>query len=162
MSFPPRISSTLRTGLGVECRYGVIISMSRAVLHLVLPSLFTTIISKLARKVKSFLALYALFLQSLSSRYKGIILCFKYYFRLSPPLRDYMVYTMTIFLTWMVGSLGLAPSGSKTPVLQTGPLLVTVYLPICGGADKNRTCYPLRAREILYQMSYSPKNKKAQ
>jgi len=37
---------------------------------------------------------------------------------------------MTIFLTWMVGSLGLAPSGSKTPVLQTGPLLVTVYLPI--------------------------------
>jgi len=30
----------------------------------------------------------------------------------------------------LVGSLGLAPSGSKTPVLQTGPLLVTVYLPL--------------------------------
>jgi len=28
-----------------------------------------------------------------------------------------------------VGSQGLAPCGSKTPDLQSGPLLVTVYLP---------------------------------
>ena len=31
---------------------------------------------------------------------------------------------------------------------------------IFGGADKNRTCYLLRARETLSQMSYSPKNNK--
>ena len=93
---------------------------------------------------------------------ESIILCLKYYFRLRGPLSDYMGYIMTIFLTWMVGSLGLAPSGSKTPVLQTGPLLVTVYLPICGGADKNRTCYLIRARDALSQMSYSPQNRKAQ
>ena len=35
----------------------------------------------------------------------------------------------TELITYMVGSLGLAPSGSKTRVLQTRPLLVTVYLP---------------------------------
>ena len=29
----------------------------------------------------------------------------------------------------LVGSQGLAPCGSKTPDLQSGPLLVTVYLP---------------------------------
>ena len=46
--------------------------------------------------------LFAIILLPLSSRYKGIILCFKYYFRLSPHLKDYMVYAMTIFLTWMV------------------------------------------------------------
>ena len=47
--------------------------------------------------------LFAIILLPLSSRYKGIILCFKYYFRLSPHLKDYMVYAMTIFLTWVVG-----------------------------------------------------------
>ena len=93
---------------------------------------------------------------------ESIILCLKYYFRLRAPLSDYMGYIMTIFLTWMVGSLGLAPSGSKTPVLQTGPLLVTVYLPICGGAGRDRTCYLNSASVALYQMSYSPKNRKAQ
>ena len=44
---------------------------------------------------------------------ESIILCLKYYFRLKGPLSDYMGYIMTIFLTWMVGSLGLAPSGSQ-------------------------------------------------
>ena len=44
---------------------------------------------------------------------ESIILCLKYYFRLRGPLSDYMGYIMTIFLTWMVGSLGLAPSGSQ-------------------------------------------------
>ena len=92
---------------------------------------------------------------------ESIILCLKYYFRLRGPLSDYMGYIMTIFLTWMVGRDGVEPSQSQTADLQSGPLLVTVYLPICGGADKNRTCYPLRAREMLYQMSYSPKNRKA-
>ena len=50
LSFPPGVSSTLRAGLGVECRYGVIISMSRAVLHLILPSSSTYIIPRLVAK----------------------------------------------------------------------------------------------------------------
>ena len=131
--------------------------------------------------------LFAIILLPLSSRYKGIILCFKYYFRLSPHLRDYMVYAMTIFLTWMVGRAGVEPAQPQAGDLQSlglttcsvSPYLVGVAgfepatfcvlnrcSPIwakhlqCGGADKNRTCYPLRAREMLYQMSYSPKIEK--
>ena len=63
--------------------------------------------------------LFAIILPPLSSRYKGIFLCFKYYFRLSPHLKDYMVYAMTIFLTWMVARDGVEPSQSQTVDLQS-------------------------------------------
>jgi len=63
--------------------------------------------------------LFAIILLVLSSRYKGIILCFKYYFRLSPHLRDYMVYAMTIFLTWMVGRAGVEPAQPQAGDLQS-------------------------------------------
>ena len=63
--------------------------------------------------------LFAIILLPLSSRYKGIILCFKYYFRLSPHLRDYMVYAMTIFLTWMVGRAGVEPAQPQAGDLQS-------------------------------------------
>ena len=45
--------------LSHESKRGANISMSQAVLHLILPSLFTTIISKLAKFVKFFLRYFA-------------------------------------------------------------------------------------------------------
>ena len=67
--------------------------------------------------------LFAIILLPLSSRYKGIILCFKYYFRLSPHLKDYMVYAMTIFLTWMVGRDGVVELAGIEPVTSTVQVL---------------------------------------
>ena len=87
--------------------------------------------------------LFAIILQSPSSWYKGIILCFKYYFRLSPHLRDYMVYAMTIFLTWMVGRAvvelaGIEPvtssvQGKRSPKWATAPKIekpISVLIPV--------------------------------
>jgi len=62
LSFPPGLSSTLRAGLGVECRYGVIISMSRAVLHLILPSSSTYIIPRLVAKCQVYSTLHHYFI----------------------------------------------------------------------------------------------------
>ena len=82
---------------------------SSAILHLLL-----------YRKVKNLSRQKCNYLQLFCIHYHGdrkcqdknaesILLCFKYYFRLSPPLSDYVGYVMTTFLTWLVGVIGIEP-----------------------------------------------------
>jgi len=72
-------------------------------------SFSTYIIPKLAQFVKTKMHLLQLLcchyhhdIKCQDKNAESIILCLKYYFRLSPLLSDYGVYAMTIFLTWMV------------------------------------------------------------
>ena len=88
--------------------------------------------------------LFVIILLPLSSRYKGIFLCFKYYFCLSPPLSDYMGYVMTIFLTWVVARdgvvelTGIEPAtssvqGIRSPKWATAPKIekpISVLIPV--------------------------------
>ena len=98
------------------------------------------------------------------SRQKCIILHFFRYisvfqvlFSSQPPLKWlYGVCYDNIF------NLDGGESWSWTSTASGGWFTVTwahhvLSLAIFGGADRNWTCYPLRAREMLYQMSYSPK-----
>ena len=59
-----------------------------------------------------------------------------------------------------MGELPLASCHEQSTIsktdLPTSECLGPFYNLISGGGDKNRTCYLLRAREMLSQMSYAP------
>ena len=82
---------------------------------------------------------------------ESIILCLKYYFRLSPHLRDYMVYAMTIFLTWMVGRAGVEPAQPRAGDLQSLGLTtcsVSPYLVGVAGFEPATFCVLNRCSPI--------------
>ena len=54
----------------------------------------------------------------------------------------------------MVGLNGLEPSTSRLSGVRSNQLS---YRPICGGGKGIRTLDPLRARQVLSQLSYTPK-----
>ena len=53
----------------------------------------------------------------------------------------------------MVGLNGLEPSTSRLSGVRSNQLS---YRPICGGDKGIRTLDPLRARQVLSQLSYTP------
>ena len=53
----------------------------------------------------------------------------------------------------MVGSSGLEPPTSRLSGVCSNQLS---YKPIYGGDKRNRTADPLLARQVLYQLSYTP------
>ena len=82
---------------------------------------------------------------------ESIILCLKYYFRLSPPLSDYRVYAMTIFLTWMVGRAGVEPAQPQAGDLQSLGLTtcsVSPYLVGVAGFEPATFCLLNRCSPI--------------
>ena len=106
--------------LSLDSHRGAIISMSRAVFTSFFPHslllLYQSWLNLSRQKCifcNYFCCHYHHDIKCQDKNAESIILCLKYYFRLRGPLNDYMGYIMTIFLTWMVGSLGLAPSGSQ-------------------------------------------------
>ena len=54
---------------------------------------------------------------------ESIIMCLKYYFRLSPPLNDYTEYAMAKFSTWVVAGVGVEPTKTEKPI----SVLILVY-----------------------------------
>ena len=54
----------------------------------------------------------------------------------------------------MVGSNGLEPSTSRLSGVCSNQLS---YEPIYGGGKRIRTADPLLAKQVLYQLSYTPK-----
>jgi hypothetical protein len=53
----------------------------------------------------------------------------------------------------MVGSSGLEPPTSRLSGVRSNRLS---YEPISGGDEESRTPDPLLARQVLYQLSYTP------
>ncbi len=53
----------------------------------------------------------------------------------------------------MVGSSGLEPPTSRLSGVCSNQLS---YKPVYGGDKRNRTADPLLARQVLYQLSYTP------
>jgi hypothetical protein len=56
-------------------------------------------------------------------------------------------------LAGMVGSSGLEPPTSRLSGVRSNRLS---YEPINGGDERSRTADPLLARQVLYQLSYTP------
>ena len=82
------------------------ISMSRAVFTSFFPHsllLLSQILAILSRQFCNYLQLFCCHyhrdIKCQDKNAGSIILCLKYYFRLSPPLSDYTIHIMTIFLT---------------------------------------------------------------
>ena len=68
-------------------------------------------------------------------------------------LNLYINLTLCNFQRTMVGLSGLEPPTSRLSGVRSNQLS---YSPICGGGKGIRTPDPLRARQVLSQLSYTP------
>ena len=93
-------------------------------------------------------------LHELLSKHRPLVLCFRgdNEIRTRDPLLARQVLSQLSY-TPRVGLNGLEPSTSRLSGVRSNQLS---YKPICGGDKGIRTLDPLRARQVLSQLSYTP------